>query len=96
MYYTSTIDWFHKNEISYLNNVVQKPEYFQPTALPRAVKDLIRDKNNNKFIETHNENDDLLFDQFVVKIKEQDRLKQINIKDYLPEFYNIVKGYMND
>jgi len=29
----------------------------------------------------------------IEELQEQDRLKNISLKDYMPEFYNIVKRY---
>ena len=95
MYYSETIEWFNKNKIPYLNNPVYRPDYFKPTSLPKEIKEKINDKNNSIFISTHDENDDLFFERFLIKIKEQDRLKNIRMQDYVPEFYELINEYVN-
>jgi hypothetical protein len=94
MYYSETVEWFRTNKIAYLNNIVYSPDYFSPTSLPKKIKEKIVDKNNSIFISTHNNDDDLLFRQFLVKIQEQDNLKNIAMKDYVPEFYNLIEEYL--
>lgn len=94
MYYSETVEWFRANKIAYLNNIVYNPNYFSPGSLPKKIKEKIIDKNNLIFISTHNDQDDLLFQQFLVKIQEQDSLKNIRMQDYVPEFYNLIKEYL--
>jgi hypothetical protein len=94
LYYSETVEWFNKNKIPFLNNPVYQPDYFSPTSLPKKVKEKIMDKNNSMFISTHNDQDDLLFEEFLSKIKEQDLLKNIKMQDYVPEFYNLIKEYL--
>jgi hypothetical protein len=94
MYYSETVEWFRTNKIAYLNNIVYNPNYFSPTSLPKKIKEKIIDKNNLIFISTHNNNDDLLFRQFLVKIQEQDNLKNIRMQDYVPEFYDLIEEYL--
>ena len=39
----------------------------------------------------HSVDDDANFSRFLIEIQQQDRLKNISIKDYLPEFYELIK-----
>lgn len=94
LYYSKTIEWFNKNKIKYLNNSVYDPDYFRPTSLPKKIKNQIINSNNSIFISTHDENDDLLFKEFLSKITEQDNLKNIKMQDYIPEFYDLIKEYL--
>lgn len=94
LYYSETVEWFNTNKIKYLNNPVYSPNYFSPTSLSKKIKDKIIDSNNSIFISTHDENDDLLFEEFLVKIAEQDQLKNIRMQDYVPEFYELIKEYI--
>lgn len=96
LYYSKTVEWFNTNKIKYLNNPVYSPNYFSPTSLPKEIKDKIIDTNNTIFISTHSENDNLLFDEFLSKIKDQDNLKNIKMQDYVPEFYQLIKDYFKD
>jgi len=93
LYYSQTVEWFGLNKIKFINNSIYSPDYFRPTSLPKKIKDQIVDNNNLIFISTHNENDDLLFQDFLCKITEQDNLKNIQMQDYVPEFYNLIKEY---
>jgi hypothetical protein len=94
MYHSQTLDWFIKNEIPFHQNVVTSPEYFQPSNLPIEVKKLIKDSNNINFLKDHQEFDNNNFQQFIIKMKEQDQWKKISIADYLPELSKLLQPYM--
>jgi hypothetical protein len=75
------------------DNFIQ--HYNVPSFVYKEINEKINDKNNSIFISTHDENDDLLFERFLIKIKEQDRLKNIRMQDYVPEFYELINEYVN-
>jgi len=93
-YYTQTINWFKENNLPYLFNPVINPSYFQPSALPAEIKKIIcdNDKELNQFIGDHKEQDDINFKEMLRQIKKQDDLKKINIKNYLPEVYDLINS----
>jgi len=87
-YYTQTTAWFQEQGINFLHNLVDYPAHFQPSALPENVKDRIIADNPDvaKLLDSHTEQDDRNYQQFLAEIQKQDRWKGISIKDYLPEF----------
>jgi sulfatase maturation enzyme AslB (radical SAM superfamily) len=87
-YHSQTIAWFQEQRINFLTALVEYPTYFQPSALPKNIKDLIitRDSNISKLLGNHTDQDDQNFQQFLTEIQKQDRWKDISIRDYLPEF----------
>jgi sulfatase maturation enzyme AslB (radical SAM superfamily) len=97
LYYHETINWFREHSLNFHHNPVIYPNYFRPSALPNSVKKYILKKYNsnelNCFIgEEHTEEDDANFEKMLEVIKYQDSIKKISIKDYLPEFCDLI-GY---
>lgn len=87
MYYKETTKWFLDNNLNYNHNLVTNPKIFNIDVLPVEVKKnlpLVNDKNN------FNEQ---VFLDFVREIKLQDELKNIHIKNYMPEVWDIIKSY---
>jgi len=87
-YYIQTTAWFNQQGINFLTNLVDYPTHFQPSAVPKHIKDLIVACNPDiaKLLGTHTNQDDQNYQRFLVEIQKQDRWKGISIKDYLPEF----------
>ena len=87
-YHAQTVAWFQEQEINFLIGAVESPAYFQPSALPKSIKDRIIscDPDVAKLLDKHTDQDDLNYQQFLVEIQKQYRWKGISIKDYLPEF----------
>jgi hypothetical protein len=88
MYYQETVDWFNLQGLEHNHIMVSNPEYFAPNSLPLEIKKIINNKIN--LIDEHSEVDDQRFIEACKEIKYQDKLKKISIKDYLPDFYNII------
>jgi len=98
LYHHDTVNWFKDNNLNYHFNPVIFPAYFRPGALLSAVKQIIFDKfgrtdDLNFFIGNHTEQDDKDFTRMLAVIKQQDSMKNISIKDYLPEFYNLIQDH---
>ena len=70
--------------------MVFDPPYFSPYALPIEVKNSI---DLSSIPKVQGERDLANFRLAIEELQEQDRLKNISLKDYMPEFYNIVKRY---
>jgi len=89
MYYKETIDWFAQQGIPHNTNLVNVPSYFSPQCLPIEVKRQM----GIPFVEPKNHTDehDEQFRLACREIREQDKLKKIDIADYLPEFYEIIQ-----
>jgi len=95
LYYDKLVNWFDENKLPYNYNPVYVPEYFQPNALSKEVKNYILENTGSdvvrSLLKTHDNTDDDKFNQFKKQIAYQDGLKGIHIKDYLPELYDIIK-----
>jgi sulfatase maturation enzyme AslB (radical SAM superfamily) len=89
MYYQETVDWFNLQGLEHNHILVSDPAYFSPTALPKEVKKLLN--NPIVSIDNHSIIDDENFIAAWIEIKNQDTLKNIKIKDYLPEFYDLIR-----
>ena len=88
LYYDETVKWFNDNNIRYNHNMVNNPTHFNINSLPRSVKDKI----GSNLFRPHQSGDDQLFERFLKEIETQDELKGIKIKDYLPEFANLIQN----
>lgn len=87
MYHARTIKWFEQQNLSYIVNPVYSPRYFAPSVLPEKVKQGIFQVNPTPELQT------LLFNSlcseadyslFKKKLAEQDSMKNIQLKHYLP------------
>jgi sulfatase maturation enzyme AslB (radical SAM superfamily) len=88
LYYNETVDWLRVQGLNHNHIMVSYPAHFSPSALPLAIKKKI----NNHLIpaEQHKDIDDVNFINACEELKRQDQLKKIDIKNYLPEFYDII------
>jgi hypothetical protein len=99
LYHRETTKWFHDQNLDYILNPVINPSYFRPGALIDSVKQNILDtqgttKDLDFLLNTNNSPKDVLdFHRMLAEVKLQDSWKNINIKDYLPEFYNLIAEY---
>ena len=87
-YHTQTVNWFNQQGIKFLIGSVEYPAHFQPSALPKNIKDRIIADNPDiaKLLGKHTDQDDRNYQQFLSEIQKQDSWKGISIRDYLPEF----------
>lgn len=95
-YHHDTINWFKKHNLNYHYNPVIYPSEFQPSALPKSIKEKIlkkypNSKDLNFFIgKEHTKEDDENFEKMLKTISLQDKAKGIKINDYLPEFCELI------
>jgi len=93
-YHEQTIEWFKTNQIRYLENPVYDPVYFHARSLSQKIKNKILSSTNDTLVtsllKNHSDSDDLNYQEFLKQIKFQDSLKKIDVRDYLPEFWNLV------
>lgn len=87
-YYQETINWFNLQGLEHNHILVSYPNYFSPSALPKEVKEQLN--NSISAAVNHCDIDDKNFINACREIKNQDMLKNIKIKDYLPEFYDLI------
>jgi hypothetical protein len=86
-YYNETIEWFNQQKLRHNHNLVTYPNHFSVNALPEKIKLGL----NQELFRQHSIDDDENFSRFLTEIQHQDQLKNISIKDYLPEFYELIK-----
>jgi len=93
LYHTQTIDWFKKNNLNYLIGPVYSPTHFRPQSLSADIKQQISQQHNSDDISqwlAHSSNDDQLFEIFKIEIAKQDSMKNISMRDYLPELAELL------
>jgi MoaA/NifB/PqqE/SkfB family radical SAM enzyme len=87
LYYDETVAWFKENNLSFNHNLVETPDYFNINALPEKVKKQY--PSLSLFFRPHSEQDDILFKTALLKLDEQDKLKNIDALDFIPKFINL-------
>ena len=91
MYYNLTVEWFKKNNLKYNHNIVSRPVWLSLSQMPVEFKkhlsscgaDLIESFCKIKGNET-------ALSVVAKNVLDQDRAKKINIKDYLPEVWQLL------
>jgi MoaA/NifB/PqqE/SkfB family radical SAM enzyme len=86
-YYVETVEWFNSQGLSFNHNLVTDPAHFGINSLPKTIKDNI----NSELFREHQDQDDINFKKFLEEIHGQDRLKNISLDDYLPEFSSLIR-----
>ena len=93
-YHNKTIAWFRENRLAWNHNVVYDPCYFNPGVLTEnaknTIKNLLGSKEFDALVGDAIGLDPRLWQQFQQTIKAQDNAKGINIREYLPEFCDLV------
>lgn len=93
-YYNKAIDWFRSNDLPWLNNPVHRPNYFSAKNLPVKTKLQLQKTLDHAVFESLVgdpwQDPGPLWDVFLQQCHSQDRAKAINIKDYVPEFCDLV------
>ena len=90
MYYNETSSWFKEQNLLYNHNIVTHPSYFSINALPEHTKETMP-LEVKSLLRPHNSDDDRKFNLFAKEIQAQDHLKNISIKDYMPEMYDLIQ-----
>jgi sulfatase maturation enzyme AslB (radical SAM superfamily) len=86
-YYTELIDFFESNQLKYLCKPVLNPSYFAPGNLSDHFKTQVL-ANNKKYLDqvkSFLEYGPVVLEKFWQEIDRQDKLKGINIENYLPQ-----------
>jgi hypothetical protein len=94
LYHTETIKWFRDHNIAYVINPVYWPTHFRPQSLPADVKQQLAQRPDGNDLApwlAHSPDDDDQFEQFQIEVAKQDSMKNINIRDYLPELVALLK-----
>jgi len=94
LYHATTTRWFADHDIKYLVNPVYSPGHFRPESLSVEIKQQLGQQHDSDAIGqwlAHSPSDDKLFAKFQVEIAKQDRMKNISMRDYLPELAELLK-----
>jgi DNA-directed RNA polymerase subunit N (RpoN/RPB10) len=92
LYHQQTTQWFKEQNLRYNHNIVNNPRWLSVSAMPRELKLLLKNNNNLFAIPwTTITGDEIQIKEYSSKLLAQDRAKRIDIKDYLPEMWEILK-----
>jgi sulfatase maturation enzyme AslB (radical SAM superfamily) len=94
LYHTQTTQWFKDHKINYLTNPVYSPAYFKPQSLSIDAKQKLGQSPDCNAIApwlTHSPSDDHWFAKFQTEILKQDSMKNISMRNYLPELAELLK-----
>lgn len=94
LYHATTTQWFDDQNMDYLINPVYYPRHFRPESLPDTVKQHLSQRSDSDVLVpwlTHSPGDEKYYKQFQIEIAKQDSMKNIDIKDYLPELVELLK-----
>lgn len=87
LHYDETIEWFKRNNLNFNHNIVYFPKHFNIDVLPTQIK-----KNLN-LVQRPKEFDAEMFQKFINVVDYQDKIKNIQIKDYLPDIWEIISEF---
>jgi hypothetical protein len=93
LYHDQTTQWFRDQNLNYICNPVYTPDYFAPSILPINAKQAIHQANKcQDIIDLLNLDQDpgTMYEKFWSEIKQQDRVKKINIEHYLPDLVELL------
>jgi sulfatase maturation enzyme AslB (radical SAM superfamily) len=88
-YYDQIVAWFKEQGLEYNHNMVTTPSYFSVNALPKGVKDKLTTVKD--FFAPHTDIDDVNFRRCLSEVTYQDNLKNINIRNYLPDLVKFLE-----
>lgn len=94
-YHAQTCQWFNSNNLPFYINLVRSPRYFSVDSLPEDIKHAISqsldDADIKNIFRPHQTEDDEQFKFFKQNILWQDSLKNISIKNYLPDLVKLLQ-----
>jgi MoaA/NifB/PqqE/SkfB family radical SAM enzyme len=87
-FHNETIEWFKANNFPYNYNPVSFPAHFSPNALPASAKQHLEQtldqKDYQALLSEHTDEHETLYQQAIIELDRQDKLKKINRQDFLP------------
>lgn len=83
-YYQQTIDWFNSQGLRYNHSIVSRPDWLRLDKMPVELKKLLRGNEFAKF-NLDITGKEISLNDYREQIVAQDRAKQIDINNYLPE-----------
>lgn len=96
LYHQQTTQWFKEQNLRYNHNIVNNPTWLSISAMPKELKLLLKNNNNLFAIPwTTTTGNEIHITEYASKLLAQDRAKRIDIKDYLPEIWELLKDSAN-
>jgi hypothetical protein len=92
LYYNETVEWFQQNELPYNHNMVTGPIWLSLNHAPIEIKKILMQKKNGISDLVKLNGSEISLEQYAKQIKDQDQVKKINVKDYLPEVAAIINS----
>lgn len=93
-YHAETIKWFKDQNLNYAIGPVYFPKHFRPQSLSSTVKQQLSQRADSDAMLpwlTHSPDDEKHYRQFQKEIAKQDSMKNISMRDYLPELAELLK-----
>ena len=89
LYYDQTVEWFNQHNLRYNHNIVEYPQWLSIQHMPVEFKELLK---HHDFFKpwcsvTGNENS---LSMLADNIQQQDLVKKISIRDYMPEVAELI------
>jgi sulfatase maturation enzyme AslB (radical SAM superfamily) len=93
LHYTKIVNFFKSQNINYLYKQIEWPSYFSPGNLTTEFKQKVLSQNSEyhdqvKSFLSFSNSTPLSLSEFWKEIDRQDQLKNINIKEYLPDLWS--------
>jgi len=86
MYYQETVDWFNSQGLQFYHNLVTTPAYYNINSMPKSIKS---DPAIAQFFREHTPSDDILFQKAVADLERQDKLKNIDCRNFVSKFTDL-------
>lgn len=95
LYHAQTVEWFDQNKIPHNNNPIYQPVWLQPRALPltakQHLKTILTESDFDTYIGSdHGKQDQLHWEECLIKLSKQDAVKGANWQEYLPQLAQLV------
>ena len=86
LYYQETIDWFNSQGLQFYHNLVTSAAHYNINSMPESVKS---DPAIAQFFREHQPSDDILFQKAITDLERQDKLKNINCRNFVSKFTDL-------
>lgn len=90
LYYDQTTEWFDNNNLSYNHSIVSYPEWASLNNMPVKLKQILSQKNNFVSNFCKIDGNEISMPVLAKQIFQQDQVKKISIRDYMPEMADII------
>lgn len=92
MYYEEIIQWFEQEQLPYNHNVVTWPQWLDPAKMPVPMKQTLAKRGRFADRYCAITGNEVSVEEYRNELLRQDQLKNIDIKQYLPEVWAMISG----